>query len=51
VAAGRVRYVLGREACGGAACAGAVRWASGHSHDVSRAAGLPAGTVYRLALG
>jgi 4-amino-4-deoxy-L-arabinose transferase-like glycosyltransferase len=51
VAAGRVRYVLGREACGGAACAGVVRWASGHSHDVSRAAGLPAGTVYRLALG
>ena len=40
VAAGQVRYILGREA-------GTVRpswrWASAHSHDVSHAAGLPAG--------
>ena len=44
VAAGRVRYILGRESSG----APVVAWASAHSHDVSHAAGLPAGTLYRL---
>lgn len=43
VAAGAVRYALlahGR--------APVVRWALAHSRDVSRAAGLPPGTLYRL---
>jgi 4-amino-4-deoxy-L-arabinose transferase-like glycosyltransferase len=48
VAAGQVRYILGREACRGSACAPVVAWAAAHSRDVSHAAGLPAGTLYRL---
>jgi hypothetical protein len=50
VASGQLRFILGREACAGTGCASVVRWASAHSQDVSRAAGLPAGTVYRLAV-
>jgi hypothetical protein len=44
VATGQVRYILGRESSG----APVVVWAGAHSRDVSRAAGLPAGTLYRL---
>jgi 4-amino-4-deoxy-L-arabinose transferase-like glycosyltransferase len=54
VASGQVRYaLLGRSGCPGVArgrpCPPAVRWTVAHSSDVSRAAGLPARTLYRLA--
>jgi 4-amino-4-deoxy-L-arabinose transferase-like glycosyltransferase len=52
VAAGRVRFgLLPAGACpalGASACAPAVRWALRHGRDVSAAAGLPRGTLYRL---
>jgi hypothetical protein len=48
VAHGDVRYVLlGRATCT-SACAPVLRWARDHSVDVSRAAGLSAGTLSRL---
>jgi hypothetical protein len=52
VAGGDVRYVLlGRGTCSpraARACAPILRWAVGHATDVSRAARVPAGTLYRL---
>jgi hypothetical protein len=48
VAAGQVRYVLGRPACAANGCQDVVRWARAHAHDVSAAAGQPRGTLYRL---
>jgi 4-amino-4-deoxy-L-arabinose transferase-like glycosyltransferase len=53
VASGQVRYVLlGRGTCARSTprpCAGVLRWALAHGHDVSRAAGVgPRGTLYRL---
>jgi 4-amino-4-deoxy-L-arabinose transferase-like glycosyltransferase len=52
VAGGHVRYaLLARGPCatsGGSTCAPAVRWALRHSRDVSAAAGLAPGTLYRL---
>jgi 4-amino-4-deoxy-L-arabinose transferase-like glycosyltransferase len=49
VATGQVRYILGRESChASSSCAPVVAWASAHSHDVSRTAGLAPGTLYRL---
>jgi 4-amino-4-deoxy-L-arabinose transferase-like glycosyltransferase len=52
VATGRVRYVMvGRARCtpgGTLACVPVVRWARAHSVDVSRAAGLPRGSLSRF---
>jgi 4-amino-4-deoxy-L-arabinose transferase-like glycosyltransferase len=48
VAAGQVRYALGRAPCPANLCAPAVRWERAHTRDVSAAAGQPRGTVYRL---
>jgi 4-amino-4-deoxy-L-arabinose transferase-like glycosyltransferase len=49
IATGQVRYaLLGRASCSSRGCASAIRWAHGHSRDVSAAAGQRAGTVYRL---
>jgi 4-amino-4-deoxy-L-arabinose transferase-like glycosyltransferase len=52
VATGKVRYVMvGRGRCtpgGTLACVPVVRWARAHSVDVSRAAGLPRGTISRF---
>lgn len=51
IATGQVRYALLRDACSARArqpCAPAVHWAVRHGHDVSAAAGLPPGTLYRL---
>ncbi len=52
VATGRVRYVMvGRRRCtpgGTLACVPVVRWARAHSVDVSRAAGVPPGSLWRL---
>jgi hypothetical protein len=50
VTTGQVRYVLGRPACAANGCQDVVRWARAHTHDVSAAAGLPRGTVYRLSV-
>jgi 4-amino-4-deoxy-L-arabinose transferase-like glycosyltransferase len=50
VATGQVRYVLGRPACAASGCQDVVRWARAHTRDVSAAAGLPRGTVYRLSV-
>jgi 4-amino-4-deoxy-L-arabinose transferase-like glycosyltransferase len=49
VATGQVRYaLLGRSSCSSTGCASAIRWALGHSRDVSAAAKQPKGTLYRL---
>jgi hypothetical protein len=52
VAARRVRYVMvGHARCttpGSLACVPVVRWASAHSVDISRALGLPHGTLSRF---
>ena len=51
VATGQVRYMLGRGSCGSTHCPPVVRWARAHAHDVSKSAGLPAGTITQLTLG
>jgi 4-amino-4-deoxy-L-arabinose transferase-like glycosyltransferase len=49
VASGQVRYaLLGKASCSSNGCAAAIRWAIGHSRDVSAAAHQPKGTLYRL---
>jgi hypothetical protein len=52
VSAGKVRYaMIGRARCtpgGTLACVPVVEWARAHSIDVSRAAGLPHGTLSRF---
>jgi 4-amino-4-deoxy-L-arabinose transferase-like glycosyltransferase len=54
VATGKVRYVMvGRGRCtpgGTLACVPVVQWARAHSVDVSRAAGLPRGSLSRFTL-
>jgi 4-amino-4-deoxy-L-arabinose transferase-like glycosyltransferase len=51
VATGQVRYaLLGRSACPSKGCPDAMRWAVRHGRDVSKAAGQPPGTLYRLLL-
>jgi 4-amino-4-deoxy-L-arabinose transferase-like glycosyltransferase len=51
VAAGQVRYLLGRGACPATGtCPPVVRWAHAHARDVSRSAGLPPGTVSQLSV-
>ena len=48
VAAGQVRYVLGRSSCRTKPCSEVMRWASAHSHDVSASAGQLHGTLFQL---
>jgi 4-amino-4-deoxy-L-arabinose transferase-like glycosyltransferase len=51
VATGQVRYaLLGHSACPSTGCPDAIRWAVRHGRDVSKTAGQPPGTVYRLLL-
>jgi hypothetical protein len=49
VRTGEVRYILmGPGDCAKTGCAPVIRWAHAHARDVSRAAGVPAGTLFEL---